>query len=68
MTTLCSTHEAGKVGTRNGAMPGPDFSTPPSKCKTGRKLAAILNSTCHGCYAVKTERMYTSARKGWADN
>lgn len=68
MTTLVSTFEAGKIGTRNGAMPGPDYSTPPSKCHVGRKLAAIDGSTCHGCYAVKSESMYPTARKGWFEN
>lgn len=67
-TTLVSAEQLGKVGTRNSKMPGPDFSLPPSKCQIGTKLAAIKGSTCAGCYAVKSERMYTSARKGWSEN
>lgn len=66
--TLKAAKEFGSIGTRNSKMPGTAFALPPSKCQIGQKLARVDGSVCAGCYAVKTERMYTSARKGWADN
>jgi hypothetical protein len=66
--TLAAAQAFGKIGTRNSKMPGTAFALPPSKCQIGGKLAQIDGSVCAGCYAVKTERMYTSARKGWAEN
>ena len=68
MTTLVSTLHAGKVSVRNRAMPGPAFPLPTNRCKTGRKLATIEGSVCHGCYAVKSERMYPSVDQGHAAN
>jgi hypothetical protein len=34
-------------------MPCPAYSIPATQCQTGRKLAQIPGSTCHGCYALK---------------
>jgi hypothetical protein len=39
-------------------MPCPSFSTPATACKTGRKLAEIVGSVCHGCYAMKGNYRY----------
>jgi hypothetical protein len=60
--------EAGKIGTRNSKMPGTSYALPPSKCLIGAKLAELAGSVCHDCYAVRSERMYTSVRKGWGAN
>ena len=68
INTLAAAKVYGSIGTRNSKMPGTAFALPPSKCHVGGKLAAIPGSVCAGCYAVKTERMYTSARKGWSAN
>lgn len=68
MSLAQAVRDAGKVNTRNSAMPGPSFALPTKHCITGRKLAAIENSVCAGCYATKSERMYTSVRKGWGSN
>lgn len=68
INTLKSAEAFGKIGTRNSKMPGTAFALPPSKCQIGAKLANVPGSVCHGCYAVKSERMYTSARVGWNAN
>lgn len=66
--TLKAAEVAGRIGTRNSAMPGTAFATPTSECKTGSKLAKIEGSVCHGCYAVKSGRMYPSVAQGRAYN
>lgn len=66
--TLKAAEVAGRVGTRNSAMPGTSFATSTSECVTGRKLSEVNGSVCEGCYAKKSEKMYTSVRKGWAYN
>lgn len=60
--------EAGGVSSRNSKMPGSSYALPPSKCLVGAKLAEVEGSVCHKCYAVKSEAMYPSVRKGWGDN
>lgn len=68
METLVAAKEYGSIGTRNSKMPGTAYALPPSKCQIGAKLANVEGSVCHGCYAVKSENMYPSARKGWNSN
>jgi hypothetical protein len=68
MSLASTKREAGGISSRNSKMPGSSYALPPSKCQTGAKLMQIEGSTCHKCYAVKSERMYTSVRIGWADN
>jgi hypothetical protein len=68
VTTLAAAKQFGSIGTRNSKMPGTAFALPPSKCQIGAKLAHVEGSVCHGCYAVKSERMYTTVRKGWNTN
>jgi hypothetical protein len=69
ITTLVSAKaEAGNVGDRNSKMPGSSWAIPTTTCKIGSKLADVLGSVCHGCYAKKSERMYPSVRQGWGDN
>src|SRR5512139_1235640 len=60
--------QAGAVSSRNSKVPGSSFALPPSKCLVGAKLAQLAGSVCHKCYAVKSERMYTSVRTGWLNN
>ena len=69
MFTLASAkQQAGGISSRNSKMPGSSFALPPSKCATGGKLMDVVGSVCHKCYAVKSENMYPSVRKGWSDN
>jgi hypothetical protein len=68
MSLASAKREAGGVSSRNSKMPGSSFALPPSKCATGGKLMGIEGSTCHKCYAVKSERMYPSVRQGWLAN
>ena len=59
--TVYGKREAGGISSRNSKMPGSSYALPPSKCQTGAKLMQVEGSTCHKCYAVKSERMYTVA-------
>lgn len=68
MSLASAKREAGGVSSRNSKMPGSSFALPPSKCATGGKLMGVEGSTCHECYAVKSERMYPSVRQGWLAN
>lgn len=34
-------------------MPGWAYGIPAAECQTGKKLQAVLGSTCYGCYATK---------------
>lgn len=68
MSLAAAIRDAGKVNTSNGAMPGPAFALPTSQCITGVHLANVADSVCEGCYAKKSEKMYTSVRKGWGSN
>jgi predicted transposase YbfD/YdcC len=68
MSLASAKREAGGISSRNSKMPGSSFALPPSKCATGGKLMGIEGSTCHKCYAVKSERMYPSVRQGWLAN
>ena len=43
-------------------MPCHTFSTPATACITGRKLAAIVGSVCHGCYAMKGNYIYPNVK------
>ena len=60
--------EAGKISLGNGKMPGSTFAISAKKCKTGGKLAKILNSTCSRCYALKLENLRPSVAMGWLAN
>lgn len=66
--TLKSQQEFGKIGVTNGKMPGTAYAISPSKCHVGSKLADVLGSTCHKCYALRIEQFRESARKGWSAN
>lgn len=66
--TLKAAEVAGRIGTRNSAMPGTSFATPTGECHVGGKLSGIKGSVCHDCYAKKTEKMYPSVRQGRAYN
>ena len=69
MQTLKSAIEqAGKVSLGNGKMPGSTFAISAKKCKTGGKLAKILNSTCSRCYALTLEKLRPSVHMGWLAN
>ena len=54
---------AGVVADRNSAMPGSTWSIPIEHCHVGTKLRDVPGSVCHGCYVIKTEKMYTSVVK-----
>lgn len=60
--------DAGKVSLGNGKMPGSTFAISATMCKTGGKLAAIKNSTCSRCYALKLEKLRPSVHTGWLAN
>lgn len=60
--------EAGSVSTRNGKMPGSSFAISAKHCNVGSKLAAIKNSTCSRCYALKIQAMRPSVNQGWTAN
>lgn len=66
--TLKAAEVAGRIGTRNSAMPGTSFATSTAECVTGRKLSDVPGSVCEGCYAKKSEKMYPSVKQGWAYN
>ena len=38
---------------KTSKMPCHSYSLPAQSCKTGSKLAKIVGSVCHGCYALK---------------
>lgn len=68
MTLKAAIADAGKVSLGNGKMPGSTFAISATKCKVGSKLAAIKDSTCSRCYALKLEKLRPSVNKGWLAN
>ena len=68
MTLKAAIADAGKVSLGNGKMPGSTFAISATKCKVGSKLAAIKDSTCSRCYALKLEKLRPSVNKGWLSN
>lgn len=68
MTLKAAIADAGKVSLGNGKMPGSTFAMSATMCKTGGKLAAIKNSTCSRCYALKLEKLRPSVHQGWLTN
>ena len=43
-------------------MPGTSYGISAHACITGGKLASVLGSVCHGCYALKGNYQYTSVQ------
>jgi len=67
-TLVSAIADAGKVSLGNGKMPGSTFAISATTCKVGGKLAAIKNSTCSRCYALKLEKLRPSVHTGWLAN
>lgn len=42
-------------------MPGTSYGLPATACIAGQKLAALENSVCHGCYALKDRHSWRNA-------
>ncbi|MDB4311790.1 hypothetical protein N9937_00005 [bacterium] len=59
---------AGVVTVGNSKIHGSTFSTDPSQCKTGQKLAKIEGTSCNKCYALRLAKVYPSAQKSWTNN
>jgi len=47
-------------------MPGPSYNLPAASCQTGRKLAQIPGTVCHGCYALKGRYRFTNVKTALA--
>ena len=50
---------AGSLG-KPSKMPGLSYGISAKRCKVGAKLATIVGSVCHGCYALKANYSYPS--------
>ena len=46
-------HLFGKVGLKNGKMPGTTFAVDSFACITGGKLRNVEGSVCSKCYSIK---------------
>ncbi len=44
-------------------MPGTSYGIPAEMCRVGSKLAQILGTTCHGCYALKGNYVYHDVKR-----
>jgi hypothetical protein len=44
-------------------MPCKSFSTSPTRCITGAKLAKVPGSVCHGCYALKGNYQFKNVKQ-----
>tara|TARA_R100001086_G_scaffold114868_1_gene58674 strand:- start:837 stop:1121 length:285 start_codon:yes stop_codon:yes gene_type:complete len=49
---------------KTSKMPCPSYNTPAKLCVTGSKLRKIKGSTCHSCYAMKGNYLYSSVAQG----
>jgi len=58
----------GKVSKKNSKMPGTTFAMDSFACITGSKLRKIPGTPCHGCYAIKLQKLRPSVDKGWKAN
>jgi hypothetical protein len=47
-------------------MPGTAYGISANRCITGRKLAQVKGSVCHGCYALKANYQYPSVAQAHA--
>ena len=47
-------------------MPGPAYNLPAAACQTGRKLAQIPGTVCHGCYALKGRYRFSNVKSALA--
>ena len=59
MNTKEATAIAGPLGYPS-KMPGTSYGISAHKCIAGAKLAKVMGSTCHGCYALKANYQYPS--------
>jgi hypothetical protein len=50
---------AGSLG-KPSKMPGLSYGISAKRCKVGAKLATVIGSVCHGCYALKANYSYPS--------
>lgn len=57
---------AGSLG-KPSKMPGRSYGISAKLCKVGSKLASIVGSTCHNCYALKAHYSYPSVQKAHAN-
>lgn len=44
-------------------MPGTSYGLPAQECRVGSKLAQILGTVCHGCYALKGNYVYGDVKR-----
>jgi hypothetical protein len=58
----------GQIGAGNGKMPGSVYSITATACPTGSKLAKIAGTPCHGCYALRLERMRPTVHAAYRRN
>lgn len=58
----------GKIGGGNGKMPGSVYSITATACHTGSKLATIAGTPCHGCYALRLEKMRPTVHAAYRRN
>ena len=59
---------AGVASLRVSKIPGSSYSTDSFACHVGSKLAKVVGSTCHKCYARRIQTYRDSAAKGWTSN
>lgn len=53
---------AGTLGAPS-KMPGTAYGIPAQQCRVGGKLAQVVGSVCHNCYALKGNYIFPSVRK-----
>ena len=61
-------HLFGKVGLKNGKMPGTTFAVDSFACITGGKLRNVEGSVCSKCYSIKLQQMRPSVDVGYKRN
>jgi hypothetical protein len=66
MTLKLAKSIAGSLG-KPSKMPGLSYGISADLCKVGAKLAQIIGSVCHGCYAMKANYKYPSVKTAHAN-
>jgi hypothetical protein len=66
MTLKLAKSIAGSLG-KPSKMPGLSYGISAELCNVGAKLAAIVGSVCHGCYAMKANYKYPSVKTAHAN-
>ena len=66
MTLKLARSIAGSLG-KPSKMPGLSYGISADLCNVGAKLASIVGSVCHGCYAMKANYKYPSVKTAHAN-